>query len=96
MIKPSVDENVLKFYRTIAQEMGKTVQEKRRQVEELIKDKLMQNKDVEFAGVMKTHPEIGQPRLIVKSGKNAKSLILKALGEVEEDIKDLSSQINKK
>ena len=35
VIKPSVDENVLKFYRTIAQEMGKTVQEKRRQVEEL-------------------------------------------------------------
>jgi transitional endoplasmic reticulum ATPase len=35
VIRPSVDENVLKFYRTIAQEMGKTVQEKRRQVEEL-------------------------------------------------------------
>ncbi|MGC8516035.1 MAG: VCP-like ATPase [Thermoplasmata archaeon] len=35
VIKPSVDENVLKFYKTIAQEMGKTVQEKRRQVEEL-------------------------------------------------------------
>ncbi|EQD39366.1 AAA family ATPase, subfamily protein [mine drainage metagenome] len=34
-IRPSVDENVLKFYKSIAQEMGKTVQEKRRQVEEL-------------------------------------------------------------
>lgn len=67
-----------------------------RAIPELLKDKLMQNKDVEFAGVIKTHPEIGQPRLVVKSGKNAKSLILKALGEVEEDIKDLSSQINKK
>jgi transitional endoplasmic reticulum ATPase len=35
VIRPSVDENVLKFYKNIAQEMGKTVQEKRRQVEEL-------------------------------------------------------------
>jgi transitional endoplasmic reticulum ATPase len=34
-IRPSVDENVLKFYKTITQEMGKTVQERRRQVEEL-------------------------------------------------------------
>ena len=34
-IRPSVDDNVLKFYKNIAQEMGKTVQEKKRQVEEL-------------------------------------------------------------
>ncbi len=67
-----------------------------RAIPELLKDKLMQNKDVEFASVMKTHPEIGQPRLVVKSGKNAKSLVLKALEDVEEDIKELSSQMNKK
>jgi transitional endoplasmic reticulum ATPase len=34
-IRPSVDDNVLKFYKNIAQEIGKTVQEKKRQVEEL-------------------------------------------------------------
>jgi DNA-directed RNA polymerase subunit L len=66
-----------------------------RGIAELIKDRLMENKDVEFAGVTKEHPEIGMPRLVVKSSRSAKSLVLKAVEEVQEEIKELSSQMPK-
>jgi len=66
-----------------------------RGIAELIKDKLMGKSEVEFAGVIKLHPEIGQPRLVVKSSKNARTLIMKAIEELEDDIKDLGSQLPK-
>lgn len=66
-----------------------------RAVAELIKDKLMGNASVEYAGVVKEHPDIGHPRLVVKSSKSARSLVLKALEEVQDDIKDLTSQLPK-
>lgn len=62
---------------------------------ELIKDKLINSKDVEFAGVVKEHPEIGMPRLVVKSTKNAKTLVIKAVEEVQEEFKELASQMPK-
>lgn len=67
-----------------------------RSIAELIKDKLMSNKDVEFVGVVKEHPEISKPRLIVKSGKNAKTLIVNALEELQDEFKELASQLPKK
>ncbi len=66
-----------------------------RAIAELIKDKLMEKADVEYAGVVKTHPEVGQPQLVIKSSKNARTLVLKALDEIEDDIKDLQSQLPK-
>ena len=66
-----------------------------RAVAELIKDKLMGSASVEYAGVVKVHPEIGHPRLVVKSSKSARSLVLKALDEVQDDVKDLASQLPK-
>ncbi len=65
-----------------------------RGIAELIKDKLISNKDVSFAGVMKEHPEIGMPRLVVKADK-ARALVLKAVEEVQEEIKEFSSQMPK-
>jgi len=67
-----------------------------RAVAELIKEKLQNNKDVEFASVSKTHFETGKPRLIVKSDKNAKKLILDAVEEIREDLKAFKSQLPKK
>ena len=63
---------------------------------ELIKYKLLESKDVDFASATKEHPELGWPRLIVKSSKSARSLVLKAIEQVEDDIKELHSQIPKK
>lgn len=66
-----------------------------RAIAELIKDKLMDSGSVDYVGVIKEHPEIGHPRLIIKSSKNARALIIKALDDVQEDIKDLMSQLPK-
>lgn len=65
-----------------------------RGIAELIKDKLIKNKNVEFAGVTKEHPEVGQPRLIVKANK-PKALILEAVEEVQKEIKEMASQMSK-
>ncbi|MGC8710307.1 MAG: RpoL/Rpb11 RNA polymerase subunit family protein [Candidatus Micrarchaeia archaeon] len=67
-----------------------------RAIAELIKEKLQNNKGVEFASVSKAHFETGKPRLIVKSDKNAKKLILDAVEEIKEDLKSLKSQLPKK
>ena len=64
-----------------------------RGIPELIKSKLLYDKSVSFAGVVKEHPERGNTRLIIKSSKNAKSLVLKAVEELEEEFKELSSGI---
>ena len=67
-----------------------------RSLAELIKEKLSGNKDVEFSSVEKDHPETGDPRLIVKSSKNAKGLVAKAVEELEEELKALEKEIPKK
>lgn len=67
-----------------------------RGIAELIKDKLLKNKDVSFTSVIREHPQIGKPRLVVKSEKNARPLVLKAVEEVEDDLKELASKIPKK
>ncbi len=67
-----------------------------RSLPDMIKAKLLDNKDVEFVGVVKEHPDIERPKLIVKSSKNARSLVLKAIDELEDEIKELSSSLPKK
>ncbi len=66
-----------------------------RGIAELIKDKLMDKSGVEYVGVIKTHPEIGHPRLVVKTDKNARALLVKALDDLQDDIKDFASQLPK-
>lgn len=67
-----------------------------RSMAEMIKSKLIENKDVEFVGAVKEHPEISRVKLIVKSEKNARNLVAKAIEELQDDIKDLSSSLPKK
>jgi len=65
-------------------------------IPELIKAKLLEMPDVEFASVERGHFEIGKPRLVVKSSKNAKSAVIKVLEELEEEVKELQNGISKK
>ena len=67
-----------------------------RSIAEMIKSKLMDSKDVDFVGVLKEHPDIAKPRLIVKPVKNARSLVSKAIEELQDDVKGLSSNLPKK
>ena len=67
-----------------------------RGIADLIKAKLMQNKDVDYAGVVKEHFEVSNPKLVIKTSKNAKTLVLKAVEEVEDELKELTAQLPKK
>ncbi len=67
-----------------------------RGIAELIKGKLSKSKDVDFVGVVKEHFEVSKPKLIVKSSKNARNLVLKAAQELEDELKELASQLPKK
>lgn len=63
-------------------------------IPDLIANQLLQNDDVEFAGVAKDHLEVGKPRLVVKTGKKkAHAVFAKALEEIEENISALQKQI---
>ncbi len=66
-----------------------------RGIADLIRDKLAEKSDIEFVSVVKTHPDVGQPRLVVKSSKNARASILKALDEVSEEIDEFAKQLPK-
>jgi len=67
-----------------------------RGVAELIKGKLQDKADVEFVAVTKTHLEVGKPRLIVKSNKNPKKLVIDAIEEIRDELKDFKAQLPKK
>jgi len=67
-----------------------------RGVVDLIREKVLGSAGVEFASIEMAHPEIGGPRLVVKSTKNAKSIVLKAVEELQEEVKELASQMPKK
>jgi DNA-directed RNA polymerase subunit L len=64
-------------------------------IPDLIASQLQQNPDVEFAGVGKDHPEVGKPRLVIKTGKKkAKDALQKALEELDETFAELKSGIS--
>ncbi|MDE1845857.1 MAG: hypothetical protein KGH53_01070 [Candidatus Micrarchaeota archaeon] len=67
-----------------------------RAIPELIKSRLLEVKDIEFVSATKEHPELGWPRLVVKSSKGAKAHVLKAIEEVEKEMKELAAAIPKK
>ncbi len=67
-----------------------------RSIVDLIREKVLASSGVEFASVEKTHPEIGGPRLVVKSTKSARAVVLKAIEELQDEVKELATQIPKK
>ncbi len=67
-----------------------------RSLPDFIKSKLLDNKDVDFIGVVKEHPEINRPKMIVKSSKNARTIVAKAVEELQGDMKELAASLPKK
>jgi DNA-directed RNA polymerase subunit L len=66
-------------------------------IPDLIASQLQQNDDVEFAGVAKEHPEVGRPRLVIKTDKkNARAALEKALKQLDETITELKASIPSK
>lgn len=65
-------------------------------IPDLIASELLSEDDVEFAGVSKDHPETGNVLLVVKSKKNAKSELLKAIGRLDESFGEIKTQLSKK
>ncbi len=66
-------------------------------VPDLIASQLLENDDVEFAGVAKDHPEVGKPRLVIKTGKKkAKDALLKALDQVDDTFSELKASVSGK
>jgi DNA-directed RNA polymerase subunit L len=58
---------------------------------------LLENDDVEFAGVAKDHPETGKPVLTVKTGeKKAVEVVEKALGQIGERATGIKAGLAKK
>ncbi len=62
---------------------------------ELIKERVLEEKGVDFATVAKEHPLVGRPKLIVRSSKNAKKIVENAVEEMEGEVKELSSKLKK-
>jgi DNA-directed RNA polymerase subunit L len=64
---------------------------------DLIASELLKNPDVEFAGVSKDHPEIGKPKLVLKtSKKKAVEVLGKSIGNLEEVFTEIKSEVMKK
>ena len=60
----------------------------------LVVEKLVENKDVEFAGCTDEHPVLGNPIITVK-GKGAKKHLVEAVDEAKKDLKELEKQVEK-
>jgi DNA-directed RNA polymerase subunit L len=64
-------------------------------VPDLIAAQMLKNPDVEFAGVEKEHPEVGHPKLLIKTGKKKpKDALAKALEEIEEQLEEIKKGIS--
>lgn len=65
-------------------------------IPDLMAAELLENDDVDFAGVSKDHPETGKPVLKVKtSKKKAADVVLKSLENIEENFTKLKSAVSK-
>ena len=67
-----------------------------RSIADLIKNKLSDKKEVKFVTVVKDHPEVANPKLVVKAGKNPKALIEKAIDEIQGELKEFEGMLPKK
>jgi DNA-directed RNA polymerase subunit L len=65
-------------------------------IPDLIASELLDNDDVDFAGVSKDHPETGNAVLVLKSKKKAKDTLLKAIESLDEQFAELKTQLSKK
>ncbi len=66
-------------------------------IPDLIAHELLNDNDVTFAGVLKDHPEVGKPMLVVKTNrKKAVDAVSSAIDRIGESIKEMRAGISKK
>jgi len=59
-----------------------------------IRKVLMESEEVSFAGVVLEHPEVGDPKLVIKTKKgNPVSLVAKAAGKVAKEAESLAKKL---
>ncbi|MDE1865644.1 MAG: hypothetical protein KGH94_03355 [Candidatus Micrarchaeota archaeon] len=57
-------------------------------IPDLIADELLEDSNVEFAGVSKDHPETGKPVLVIR-GKKPKSCLMDAIERLDKDFGEI-------
>ncbi|EET90201.1 MAG: hypothetical protein UNLARM2_0640 [Candidatus Micrarchaeum acidiphilum ARMAN-2] len=66
-------------------------------IPDLIVNAVINDKDVEFAGVEKDHPEVGKPRLVIKTlKKHPAKIVEEAIESIEKDTETIKKMISKK
>ncbi len=65
-------------------------------IPDLIAHELLADESTEFAGVSKDHPETGNAVLALKSKKNAKAELLKAIERIDEQVAELKKQLSQR
>lgn len=66
-------------------------------IPDLIANQMLKNPDVEFAGVAKEHPEVGKPKLLIRTNKKKpKDALSKAIDELEEQFEELKGSLPSK
>jgi DNA-directed RNA polymerase subunit L len=58
-------------------------------IPDLIADELLEDPNVEFAGVSKDHPETGKPVLVIKGKKNPKTSLMDAIERLDKSLGEL-------
>lgn len=62
-------------------------------IPDLIANELLSDSNTEFAGVSKDHPETGNAVLAIRSKKNAKSELLKAIERIDGHVTELKKSV---
>jgi DNA-directed RNA polymerase subunit L len=58
-------------------------------IPDLIADELLEDSNVEFAGVSKDHPETGKPVLVIRAKKNPKASLMDAIERLDKNLGSL-------
>ncbi len=66
-------------------------------IPELLASRLLQQDDIEFAGIAQNHPETGRPRLVVKTEKHkAVDALCRAIEDIDGDLNELKTELSRK
>jgi DNA-directed RNA polymerase subunit L len=62
----------------------------------LLKTRLLQDKDVEFASYVQDHPYNNEAKFVVKTGKKpAKKAVLDAIAKIDSELEELGKAVKK-
>ncbi len=87
----------IKVLKNESKELEIEFQSKDMTLPDLLAHELMTDSDVSFAGVAKSHPEVGRPVLTIKTSKKSASGALEdAISRIKDNMKDLKAGMSKK